>query len=90
MYQSIVDPKFNEIQVIEHLFIFQGNQGNQGNQYFDHGNINQLNIFCNIARINKRIYDQHLSECIVEWFTFGVTTSIFASCIVLKCLWQIT
>jgi hypothetical protein len=39
IYQSIVDPKFNEVQVTKHLFILQGNQ------HFDHGNISQLNIF---------------------------------------------
>jgi len=33
IYQSTVDPKFNEVQVIKHLFILQANQ------HFDHGNI---------------------------------------------------
>jgi hypothetical protein len=80
IYQSIMDPKFNEGQVTKHLFILSGNQ------HFDHGNINQLNIFWNIARNEKIIYDQRLGE----WIIFGVTMVIFARCIVLISLWQKT
>jgi hypothetical protein len=32
------------------------------------------------------VLDLRTSECMVEWFTFGVTMVIFVGCIVFKCL----